>query len=416
MFVEFKAKNFASIKEEVTFSAIVKVKKTQQDLIENLIPFVEDKNLYLAKTLVLYGANASGKSNILQSLVFLFELVLSSRTWDNKKKINRMPFALDKTSSKKTTKLSLKFIQNNILYKYIIELSDKEIKNESLYCSGKNNFTGKLKKIFERKTGFNIKNKFENEIKYNRAYLSVAGHANDPKVIDAYTWFKEKTIELINEDRLNGYTKRKIYDLKNDKTRLNLFEKFMNNLVSKADVSIEKYKYNYDEEFVQKIFPESMLSDASESVKSDLLKNLSVKIFSVHKNGVELPLSWESTGTKKLLDLSGCTYDSIINNKLLVIDEIESLHPELLKHLILSFHKSSKQAQLIFTCHDPILLDSKIMKKEQIWFTQKNYDFGYTELYSLKDIQGIRGEVNYAKEYMKGVFGAYPFIELEGFE
>lgn len=425
MFVEFKAKNFASIKEEITFSAVVKLTKTSQHLKDNLIPFVEGKNLYLAKALVLYGANASGKSNVLQAFVFLFDLVLDSRNWDTSKKIKRMPFMLDSESKNKSTKLSVKFIKNSHLYKYILEFDDKKIIYECLYCSGKNNFTGKLKRVFERKfsDSFNndydkslIKKRFIDEIKYNRAYLSVAGHANDTDVLDAYNWFKENTIDLTNRVKLFNYTIRKLYDLKNNETQLNSFETFMNNLVSKADVSIEKYKCKYEsEDTIKKMFPQDIF-DNNDRLKSDLIKHFSVNIFSVHKNGIELPFGWESEGTKTLFNLSGCTYDAIIGNKLLVIDEIESLHPELLKHLIISFNKNSKKAQMIFTCHDPILLDSKIMAKEQIWFTQKNYEGSFTELYSLKDIHGVRGEVNYAKEYMKGVFGAYPFIELEGFE
>jgi uncharacterized protein len=375
---------------------------------------------YLAKTLVLYGPNASGKSNVLYALISIFDIVLNSRKLDMSKDLQIIPFMLDEKSKNKPTELSIKFIKNNCLYSYIIELDKQKIISEALYVSPPNNYTGKLKKVFERKSSdtFNnnydksfLKKRFIDEIKYNRAYLSVAGHANDKEVIEAYNWFLNNTLNLIDDKNyLSNYTKRKLYNLRGNNKDIEPLMKYINKIVSNADLSISGYQWKFLEVKLPKDLPE----DSKEYVNKDFIEKFGVQITSIHKNGT-LPLNWESQGTQVLFDLSGCTYDAINKDKLLVIDEIESLHPELLKHLILSFHKNSKKAQMIFTCHDPILLNSKIMNKSQIWFTQKDYDNAFTELYSLKDINGLREDTNYTKEYMKGVFGAYPFIEHEGF-
>lgn len=420
MLIELSVKNFKSIKDEVVFSTIVKNKncKIEENLLYNL---GSGKDESLAKSFAIYGANGSGKSNFLEAISFLRFLVLSSKDFPSSNPIPVHTFRFDDKTINGNTSFEIKFIQNEYLYVYNIEFSENSIVNESLCRSPKNRYYSKTTKIFERKSdkSYNItassrmQEKFIDEIGNNRSYLSVAGFKNDPDVIDAYTWFSQKLFVLGNRRISDSveYSKKKLVALKsNTKEQKNFFNKIVN-ITAKADLGISSYNYKH----IEIELPENI----DENLKNFLINKHSIEINSIHNiNGknYELPLDSASVGTKKLFDFAGIMDDVEKESGIFIVDELDcSLHPELFKNLIVNFNKNFKNSQLIFVCHDTILLDTDIMLKNQIWFADKDKKTQATELYCLADFKGLRDSANIRNEYFKGVFGAYPNINYRDF-
>jgi len=421
MLIELSIRNFKSIKDEVVFSTIVKNKSSKMK--DNLLYSLgADKNEFLAKSFAIYGANGSGKSNFLEAISSLRLLVLNSKDFSNNTPMPVNTFKFDDKSGKENTFLEVKFIQNEYLYSYNIEFNEKSIVNEYLCKSPKNQYYAKTTKVFERTSDkehnntaslSRMKKKFLDEIGSNRSYLSVAGFKNDPDVLDAYSWFDTKLFVLGVSgvgSTVNYSTKRLIALKNNEKERSTFIEK-IKNIASQSDLGISGYRCSY-KEFN---FPKDM----DEDIKNYIRNENSVEISSVHNiNGknYELPLRLASTGTRKIFDFAGLMADVEQSNGILIIDELDcSLHPELFKNLITAFNKNFKNAQLIFACHDTILLDTDIMLKNQIWFTDKDKKTQATELYCLADFKGLRDSADIRNEYFKGVFGAYPSINYRRF-
>lgn len=418
MLIEFNIENFRSIKEELTFSMV----STKDNSFENnLIKTEVLKGDSLVKSAVLYGANASGKTNVLMALNELRKLVLTSHKNQKGDEIPFYPFRLDKLFLKKPTKLSVTFIKDGIKYIYGISYDKEKIINEYLYDFPKNH----KKIIFMRKNTNEYR--FINDAKEkekekfisvrlldNVLFLSKATQEKLEIVSPAFDWFKDNLRIILSTDN-QDLPNATIEMLEKDNNKKIILKAIYETDVGIDDVLVTMKKFELS----------NILKGKSPKVKELILAMIEdigvensnkIKIPEIRMlhNNVPFDLVEESDGTQRMFSLIGPWIDALKNGRVLVVDEIDTkLHPKLNEFLIKLFHdetQNKKNAQLIITTHNTNLLDIQdIFRRDQIWFTEKNSKTGATDLYSLVEFSP-RKDKNIERGYLAGKYGAIPYI------
>lgn len=418
MLLELKVKNFKSIRDWQTFSMLAetKVKEMEETVIKK-----SDSNIL--SSAIIYGRNASGKSNILNAFRAFQYLVLQSADFKVDEKIAAyQPYKLDNEGSKKPVELLLDFIaKDGIRYVYSIGFGKNEIIYEKLVFYPKlkpallvDRVYGKPIKYGEYLTG--KKKEIESLLYPNQLFLSKVGTEKNEKLKYVYEFFSEYLFTSTIHDSDYDHVLIHILSKKMGNNDIPHFNKNVNQLIQVADTGINEVKVK-EEDMDKSILPKDM----SDEEKEEIVKRFKYKVRTVHKlfdgeeekGSVEFRLSEESTGTIKLLAVGGLILEALSDGMVLIVDELDkSLHPKLTRALINIF-KSKKNnpnnAQLIFATHDVSLLDSSLFRRDQVWFAEKEYE-GNSHYYSLSDIQGVRKGVPYEKWYMTGRFGAMPAI------
>jgi len=403
MLIRFSFKNFKSFKNENCLDMEATSLKEHEYNVAKI-----DNGEYL-KVSAIYGANASGKTNVLQAFDYMKKRILVSD--DSKKNspideenvysfmINNDPIALEVEILAK----------NNKIYKYGFELVKDNIISEWLYEKRVNKFYS----IFEREKN-NVKN-----IRNNKITML----AN----IDERTLFLNiySKIDRNNEDFSN------VYDWFVNSTYLDLgnpnFERFINNRVSLKILSDENYKkelLKFVKTFDSGIEGIKTTPDSIEAVKSN---NGMIDIEVIHKGENRelkaLPFYLESNGTRKMFHLFDFFMDALKNGMVLFVDELDAkLHPLLTRYIINLFHNSETNkgnGQLIYSTHDTVNLNKETFRRDEIWFAEKDKD-GISEIYALSDYileddknagKKVRNDATYNKDYLTGRYGAIPVLE-----
>ena len=416
MLIEFSVENFLSIKDRVTLSLLASADKS---LDNNLIKTDVLKKDSLLRSAVLYGANASGKTNVLLALDFLNHLVINSHNNQKGTKIEYSPFKLNRENISIPSQFEVVFIKNNVKYIYGVSITDEKIVDEYLYYYPE----GRRATIFERNNTTDYKFTIDkNEQNFlskrtleNVLYLSNSTQLNYAKTSEAFEWFKDnlRIIGPTDNPTLTEYT---IKLLNEDKA----FKEYLLKALVEADLGISDISAS-----VETISMEDLPTDFPKHLKSILsddkgeLKKIDIKtIHTVHniegnEINVQFEFDEESDGTQRMFSLIGPWIDVLINGRILVVDELDTkLHHLLNVFLIKMFHDPSQNksnAQLIFTTHNTNLLDLDLFRRDQIWFTEKNPDIGSTDLYSLIEFSP-RKDKKIQKGYLAGRYGAIPFI------
>ena len=413
MLLNFKIKNFRSIKDEVVLDLQATSDKAMKES-----SLIEDSNVSLLKSVAIYGSNASGKSNIMKAFVAFRVMVLESLLRGNT--TSSLPseiFKLNTDMEKKPSFFEMTFLIQNEVYSYGFEMTKQVISKEWLKQKKGN------KTLFERN---------EQEIKTNKNYfkessevlkkqtservlfLSVLSSNNAP-LSKEIVQFVQKINYISGTNRGNtmDFAFKKFLD---DPQMAKQMKKF----IVEADFGIvdikasEKYILAKDVQNMPDKFKELFFKEGSK-VAERSLKFLHKK-FNKNKEEIEKEsldfFSEESEGTQQMFALSAPILDTLENGKILFIDEIDaSLHPILCQYLISIFNSKEKNpnnAQLVFTTHDVSLLRDDLLRRDQIYFTEKN-KFGETELFSLSDIKERKG-LDFAKRYLEGRYNAIPYI------
>lgn len=427
MLIKMEIENFRSLKENFSFSMIAS--KSDHSLEKNLIlgsdaiymnngvtrnSLGKDNNLL--RSAAIFGANASGKSNSLAALIYLKYIIISSIKNMPGDKIIFDPFKLDKRCLSKPCKFDIEFISEGVRYNYGASFTDEEIIEEYLYYYPK----GSLAKVFERKNGiynFSInkakQKRFSEETLKNVFYLASSSKRNYDLTIKAFKWFNEILTPISQQMRKSIVPTLKLVE-KDTNAKQTIVEVLRN-----ADVGITNFKSKIEEVLYEDI-PESVKTiESFHGKKGDVFKRVDLSLF--HKgtdengNKIEIPfeIENESDGTKIMFSLLGFWIDSLKRGLVLVIDELDcELHPLLCKYLIQMFNDPESNvhnAQLIFTAHNTYLMNSELLRRDQIWFTEKNSDIGNTEIYSLLEYKQRQG-ANFEKCYLNGKYGAIPYI------
>lgn len=411
MVLEFSAKNFMSIKDIQTFS----FKAAKIDEKDNVLISIDDKTSVLPVS-VIYGANASGKTNILNICNYIKLILNLSATIQQGDKLPFKPFKLDDELKTAFSEFQIVFLVDSIKYTYGFSLNENYIDEEYLYFFPK----GRRSIIFERKntTDFNFtidKNELQtlsNRTLDNRLFLAVASEWKYEKCMQPFEWLRNDLVVSTNLDMPNWFE----YTAMNVINKTELGNKIPY-LLKMADPSITnisgtKEKVNFSD--LNKNMPED-LKDFLKDKTGDKLNILSShlgKSIDGSENTVDFAFTEESAGTRRFFELLGPFVDIILNGKVLIIDELDiKLHTNLTRTLVHLFQNpqiNNKNAQLLFTTHDTNLLDLDIFRRDQIWFTDKYSNENKTRLYSLIELKNIRKDENTQKGYLCGKYGGLP--------
>lgn len=417
MLLEFSVKNFLSFKDKMTFSMEAAIGNENE---ENIIM---ENNEKILKTTALYGANASGKTNLIKAFTSVIMMVRMSNNRQIGEKLMQMePFAFDEETKNKPCEFEIVFISNGNKYIYGFVADKDKIYEEYLYQY----FSSKATRIFERTNCNNYKFLQSDEGKLkaikekntdNKLFLATATTWNYDKTKDAYLWFAQNIDTYTGGSFLNDYA---IESFSNDENEE--LKKFTLKLLEEADIVIKDFSVEIEERDVDNNLL-MLLKNLNMPTPVNQQKQRDVKIRMVHEvkdsddtiKSYDLNLVNESSGTQILFSFAPILKNVFENGKILVIDEIErSLHPSLVEMIIKFFHNpeiNKGNAQLIFNTHDTNLLSLELFRRDQIWFAEKNPEKGATDLYPLDDFP-VRKTENIQKGYLNGRYGAIPFVAM----
>ncbi len=426
MITSFSFSNYRSAKNKVTLSMLPV--KSFKELPDNRIE--TGAGINLLRTAVIYGANASGKSNILKALNDFRNYIINSTDLKVNQSIDLFdPFLLDESSKNKSTVFSIEFFTDEaIRHEYLIEITAYQVVKEELIYYPK----GQKVNIFKRTAGAPInfgsvfkgeKKSIEARLLPNQLFLSKGANENIDLLKGIYQYFTDKITEqfifrhMLSEPILSNFIANFF------KARTPEFIDRINKLIVALDTGIHSFEIRKSAGV--SLFP-GIPMEASQllkpSVFKDIEKELGYEILTYHKvfdqDGKEtkmipFTIDKESSGTRSLFLLSIFLMDVMDSGRVLFIDEFEqNFHPLLVRSLITMFNNptiNKSKAQLIFTTHDVSLLSNELFRRDQIWFTEKN-EKGETQLYSMADVEGVRNNIPYDKWYLSGRFGATPII------
>ena len=388
MLLSFTVSNYRSYREARTLNlAPASIKEHSEYLIER------DGTAALP-TAAIYGANSSGKSNLIEAFKTFLTTVFDSAGYNSSKELPMYPFLFDETSRNGACGFEIELLVEGDYYRYGFSATKVEITEEYLYFRTGNK--GREKCLFVRSTdGIGVTAHYKTaealveRTKDNALFLSVADAFNDK--IAGKIMSELKGIAVFNGDDSKALSDRKI-DITD--VELNMF--------------LSQFKLGFD------------------SVRR--VDNPEVKAVTTHKvydsagkvvGEINMSMSdSESEGTNKLFDVAPVFVKALSLSRVLIVDEFgSSMHPMITRMLISLFNNKETNpmgSQLVFATHDTNLLDNSFLRRDQIWFTEKN-DVAATDLYSLvefKDASGakVRNDRSFEKDYINGRYGAIPYL------
>ena len=419
MLINFTVGNYRSFKNEKTLSMEAASIKEHKDAVISVDKY---KLLPLA---VLYGANSSGKSNVLSAFsVMKYVVVNSVKLNPDEEIVPFFPFMLDTKSFELPTSFEVEFLIGTTYYRYGFEYNEKIIVTEWLYerMPGEKEYnlflrSGSAYKVSS--TRFAEGKGKETNTSDNRLFLSLVAQLRGQKSVKIIEWFSNiNFISGLDNRGYESFTKQMIqYRLEGFIPAFNFFQKIQ---LGFKDIKVKETEIS--NEF------KKALAGVPLDIQKKMLQERNTELRTIHEvfdeNGNVARLDefseemMESEGTKKVIELSGPLFDTLLNGKILLVDELDAkLHPILTRNIIMLFNdpqQNKKGAQLIFATHDTNLLNINYVRRDQVWFTEKDPQEA-TDLYSLvefKDDEGIkvRKDRSLAKDYINGRFGAIPFI------
>jgi hypothetical protein len=423
MILQFSVSNFRAFRELQTlnFAASSHDKSLPENCIATDLPGLAGKRW--VKGVALYGANASGKTTIIEALEALADMVKTSAgTTDPKEPIAQIePFALPPVQPEAPTAFALAFAAEGLRYEYRVAATRERVWHESLRAFPKtkeqlwfnrewNAQSGSYVWSPERPSGFSRDAQLEGYTLGNVLFLSKAVANNRAELEPVFRWFKEG-LKFLDLGMRRGIGAR--FTLKKLQEQSPLHDRIVQ-LLRHADLGVT------DARAVDRRPPDDELEKILASMPSDLrervLKERWLRPELMHRGcGVPaLPLPWdsESAGTHRLFGLAGPWLDILSDGYKVCVDELEtSMHPLMVRELlrlIFSDKENPKGAQILFTTHNPLLLDPTLLRRDQIWFTDKDDDAA-AHLYPLTDYQPRKGE-SLVRGYMSGRYGAVPFV------
>lgn len=420
MLIEFTVGNFLSFGENRTISFQA---GSISELPDNVVKIRKQK---LLKSGVIYGANSSGKSNLIKAMQRMRNMVLSSVKLNDTDELEFTPFLLsDKENPLTHFEVLFEFSKSN--YRYGFEYNTQIISSEWLFVQNSNT---EYPLFYRTEDGIKVYDKFsegiskEESTNDNRLFLSLVAQLGGSLSKQLINWFRHfNIISGIDHSSYGGYSIKMLNErLEGCNESLEFFQRLK---LGFKELTIKESEF--DDKDIIKF--QSVLTDKA---RSNFIKNMKdSKLFSLmsihnkyNKNGkitgqsIFDTDSQESEGTKKIIDLSGPIFDTLLNGKILVVDELDAkLHPLITIEIIKLFNSpvsNPNNAQLFFATHDTHLLDADLFRRDQIWFAEKD-EQEQTDIYSLiefklPDGSKVRNDSNLEKNYIRGRYGAIPFM------
>ncbi len=429
MFVEFSATNFRSIRTRQTLSMVASpdAKHLQQNVISR-----KGNELRLLRSVVIYGPNAAGKSNLLRALETLRVLVQSSATGIQEgQRLPVMPFLFSKLTAEQPSEFEVIFIADDgVRYHYCCVVSAERVHKEWLVAYPRGRSQRWFEREFDPKTktydwwfGPNFKaERAERKVwqeftRANSLFISTAIQLNNEQLRPIFTWLTQKLIVLIPGTGVDFNPLLSLELLREDSGK----EKIMRYMRA-ADIGIDRLELLEEDLAAQTsgaaLSPGAVRLHLEVGIQPGvpLPAPKRLRVLTWHKrsdSGEEVPLdiSDESDGTRKLFEFTGGWLRALEWGATLFVDELDrSLHPHMTRFLVGLFHSrtNDKNAQLVFTTHDTTLLDTELLRRDQIWFVEKDKQRS-SHFYSLLDYSPRKVEA-LERGYLKGRYGAIPFI------
>ncbi len=422
MIQEFSVENFRSIKKKQTLSFLAN-NKIHSGAEDYLCTQITD-SVRLLKLCVLYGYNASGKTNLLKALGFLRTIVLSSPETKDEETIF-IPFALDEKTREQPGTFSLIFFINRVRYEYVVSIDRKRIYNESLCFSPEGRVATLFTRTFDEenlvskltigaKCSFSTKDKtilngntLENSTVLH-AYQKSNIHSN---VLDTVVlYFKENLMPMITPSvLLRDWSIERLAD---DVKRKQFYVKFLEKADFQiADLEVKNKKISVDDELLSNLLEQGAPSGLINQLKKD--RHIETKeLFFMHETSQgQYPIlaEDESHGTLRYFGLGGVLQEIIAKTHIVTIDELESsLHPDLATFFLQMFLMNSKDSQILATTHASYIMELDYMRNDMVWFCEKN-EYGASEYYCAQDFK-LHKNNNLANFYRIGKLGAKPIL------
>lgn len=410
MILEFSIENYRSFKDRQTFSMIPDEGKIGN--IDNIITIA--KKYKVLKTAILYGANASGKSNFIKAFKALRDLITKSAERKPHETFEEYdPFAFSTETSQGSTAFEIDFLLEEIRYNYAFAIESATVVQEKLSFYPK----GKETKLFSRnwqdfEFGESLKGQkavLSELTAENQLFLSKGAVNNITQLMQIYDFFKQQFLVIPVMDKLEEtiYVNQIISENLLSENNPAFYKKFRI-LLKSFDTGVLDFKIEEKEKGSwslsdYKISMEHELYDAENNATGTLFR----------------PIYEESTGTRKLFALAGLILKALENGSTLITDEFErSLHPTISNYIISMFNNpeiNTKGAQLIAATHDTNLLSNEKLRRDQIWIVEKDKT-GASELFALTDLKGVRNNVPLEQWYLSGRFGGIANLESLNFE
>jgi AAA15 family ATPase/GTPase len=420
MFIEFSVTNFLSFNEKQTLSMVADSSK-ELETTNTFLPTGKTKLPRLLHCVGIYGANATGKSNLLRAMKVMREIVLSSAKESQAGEAIEgiHPHAL---FTDKPTEFEIIFIVKGVRYQYGFAATRELITEEWLFAFPAGRSQQWLSRVYDHdlKTyswsinASQIKGKrtlWKNATRDNALFISTAAQLNSEQFGLILEWFRQNLL-VGKTDNISPVKTLKLCE--NPESKLKVL-KFLNT----ADISVSDIELK--EEFISIELLEELPLELKQIILQEFTDEtgkpkrvMQVKFSHQTSEGkcFSLPLELESAGTRRLFESAGVWLDILEQGRVICIDELESsLHPLITHFLVSLFHNpkiNQKQAQLIFTTHDTNILDNDILRRDQIWFAEKDRNQS-TRLYPLSDFSPRKQEA-LQKGYLQGRYGALPYI------
>jgi AAA15 family ATPase/GTPase len=414
MLVEFRVKNFRSLRDEQVLSLVASTDKSLLDT------HALDTGLkaapHLLKSAVVYGANASGKSNLIKALQYMRSVVLESAALQPGQTFDRLqPFKLDATSGSLPTQFELTFILDGVRYQYGFAMNAQRIVSEQLLVYKAFKPQRWFERHFDAETGKDVyefgpglkgaKNLWEGATRPNALFLSVAVQLNSDALRPVFDWFAHRLVIFNEQSPLSPHFS--VQMLKQEAQRHAIRE-----FLRAADTSIADIEVATKQAMVHNLHFDLATGKRKETASEQAVDEVKFHHVTEHGKAV-FDLTDESSGTRNLLFLTGPILDILGKGLTLVIDELDtSLHTLLVQALVRLFHRpevNTGGAQIVFTTHDTSLLDAYgLFRRDQVWFVEKRPDQS-SSLYPLLDFSPRKNEA-LERGYLQGRYGALPFL------
>jgi uncharacterized protein len=425
MLIEFSVGNYRSFKEKVTFSMVAANLVSQDKNLDINNVFAVDKELSLVKSAAIYGANASGKSNLAKALQFMrWFMVNSSKETQSTEAIGVEKFKLSTETDNQPSFFEIVFLLNGQQHRYGFTADREKVVSEWLFYIPKRRET---KLFFRQGNEFDIARVYKAEgiaskTRKNALFLSVTAQFNVSRSESILNWLILQLNVISGLDDAN-FSNNAIQNL----LRVDVHDEAVK-LIDKFDLSIVGIRQKYPNtvqvieggtvffgEDKRQIF--DLLRDSFHTLPDSIIETIHQK-FNHKKEPISSEsfnlLTEESEGTQKLFALASLLVDTFKYGEVLIIDEFDArLHPLISRSIVELFNShdtNPNNAQLIVMTHDTNLLSNKIFRRDQIWFAEKNR-YGATCLYSLAEYK-VRNDASFGSDYIKGKYGAIPYIQV----
>ena len=416
MLIKFSVGNYRSFNEVVSLSMVAANITAKDKSLDKNNVFAIGNNIKLLKSAAIYGANASGKSNLMQAFGFMRRFVLnSSRESTSADPIDVEPFRLSSQTPHEPSFFEVIFYLNDKRYRYGFEADQQKIHCEWLYHANqketnlffRKNDEIKLSKVFRKESkGLSALTRG------NALFLSVVDQWNGATAQSILNWFRNVWfISGLDDSHYRIFTMEQIVEG-------GQFSKAIIAFIKKMDMGIIDLKVTRAKTSEINL-PMGIPQELKKLILDEFEQVQAITFHKKYNNDMKYEATEEfdledneSEGTQKVFSLAGPILQTLIQGEVLIIDELDArLHPLITQSIINLFNSNKtnpNNAQLIFATHDTNLLSNKLFRRDQIWFTEKDR-FGTTDLYALSEYK-VRNDASFESDYISGKYGAIPYL------